>query len=158
MNQTAQRQTRLAARATPCVGICSTTYGDLVCRGCKRFAHEITGWNGYDESQRDEVRARLKGLLAGAVRTQLRFADPGACAAVLKVPIDDPDEMAVAFYEALRIGPHSAALEQLTGEAALLVSVSGQLPSMETLKLQIEAEFLARSKAAYERSFKVSLD
>ncbi|MEC9132488.1 MAG: DUF1289 domain-containing protein, partial [Pseudomonadota bacterium] len=23
-------------RPTPCVGICSTTYGDLVCRGCKR--------------------------------------------------------------------------------------------------------------------------
>ena len=25
---------------TPCVGICSTTYGDDVCRGCKRFIHE----------------------------------------------------------------------------------------------------------------------
>ncbi len=26
---------------TPCVGMCSTTYGDLVCRGCRRFSHEI---------------------------------------------------------------------------------------------------------------------
>ncbi|MEM9624509.1 MAG: DUF1289 domain-containing protein, partial [Pseudomonadota bacterium] len=35
-------------KRTPCVGICSTTYGDLVCRGCKRFAHEIVQWNAYD--------------------------------------------------------------------------------------------------------------
>ena len=26
---------------TPCVGICSTTYGDDVCRGCKRFSFEV---------------------------------------------------------------------------------------------------------------------
>ncbi|MCF8976542.1 DUF1289 domain-containing protein, partial [Pseudomonas edaphica] len=26
---------------TPCVGLCSTVYGDLVCRGCKRFHHEV---------------------------------------------------------------------------------------------------------------------
>lgn len=32
---------------TPCVGLCSTVYGDLVCRGCKRFHHEVIHWNGY---------------------------------------------------------------------------------------------------------------
>ena len=47
-------------KRTPCVGICSTTYGDLVCRGCKRFAHEIVQWNGYDELQQDAVRDRLQ--------------------------------------------------------------------------------------------------
>ena len=49
-------------KRTPCVGICSTTYGDLVCRGCKRFAHEIVQWNGYDEGQQDAVRERLTRL------------------------------------------------------------------------------------------------
>jgi hypothetical protein len=29
---------------TPCVGLCSTVYGDLVCRGCKRFHHEVINW------------------------------------------------------------------------------------------------------------------
>ena len=46
-------------KRTPCVGICSTTYGDLVCRGCKRFAHEIVQWNSYDATQQDAVRERL---------------------------------------------------------------------------------------------------
>jgi len=51
-----------AKRPTPCVGICSTTYGDLVCRGCKRFAHEIVQWNGYDEEQQQLVWQRLKSM------------------------------------------------------------------------------------------------
>ncbi|MCA4075779.1 DUF1289 domain-containing protein, partial [Pseudomonas kurunegalensis] len=29
---------------TPCVGLCSTVYGDTVCRGCKRFHHEVINW------------------------------------------------------------------------------------------------------------------
>ena len=31
--------------STPCLGICSTTYGDDVCKGCKRFVHEVISWN-----------------------------------------------------------------------------------------------------------------
>ncbi|MCZ6890305.1 MAG: DUF1289 domain-containing protein, partial [Gammaproteobacteria bacterium] len=42
-------------RRTPCIGICSTTYGDLVCRGCKRYAHEIVDWNRYTEDQRSRI-------------------------------------------------------------------------------------------------------
>ena len=37
---------------TPCVGLCSTVYGDLVCRGCKRFHHEVIQWNGYNEEEK----------------------------------------------------------------------------------------------------------
>ena len=57
------------------MGVCSTTYGDLVCRGCKRFAHEIVGWNGYLEEQRELVWARLNGLLRDSVRTVLVIVD-----------------------------------------------------------------------------------
>ena len=28
-------------KRTPCIGVCSTTYGDDICRGCRRFRHEI---------------------------------------------------------------------------------------------------------------------
>ncbi|MEC7008614.1 MAG: DUF1289 domain-containing protein, partial [Pseudomonadota bacterium] len=31
---------------TPCIGVCSTGIGDSVCRGCKRFSHEVIHWNG----------------------------------------------------------------------------------------------------------------
>lgn len=52
---------------TPCVGLCSTTYGDSVCRGCKRFAHEIIDWNRYDETQKAAVIARLSQLIGEVV-------------------------------------------------------------------------------------------
>lgn len=47
---------------TPCIGICSTTYGGDVCRGCKRFAHEIIDWNSYSEAQKQLVWDRLTRL------------------------------------------------------------------------------------------------
>ena len=62
-------------RRTPCIGTCSTTYGDLVCRGCKRFAHEIVQWNAYDAEQRRAVWQRLLELRAGAVRSVLEIRD-----------------------------------------------------------------------------------
>ncbi|MEL0243196.1 MAG: DUF1289 domain-containing protein [Gammaproteobacteria bacterium] len=48
-----QKKTR-----TPCVGICSTTYGDEVCRGCKRFYFEVINWNKYDEDEKDAIWTR----------------------------------------------------------------------------------------------------
>ncbi|MEJ2131069.1 MAG: DUF1289 domain-containing protein, partial [Gammaproteobacteria bacterium] len=45
--------------STPCVGVCSTVYGDLVCRGCKRYAHEVIEWNRYEPQQKREVWRRL---------------------------------------------------------------------------------------------------
>ena len=62
-------------RSTPCVGICSTTYGDLVCRGCKRFAHEIVSWNAFDAQQRGAIWGRLEELRKGAISRCLRVLD-----------------------------------------------------------------------------------
>ncbi|MCZ6708751.1 MAG: DUF1289 domain-containing protein, partial [Gammaproteobacteria bacterium] len=59
-------QNRGSPRSTPCVGICSTTFGDLVCRGCKRFAHEVVQWNGFEPAQQAIVWARLDELREGA--------------------------------------------------------------------------------------------
>ena len=44
---------------TPCLGICSTTYGDDVCKGCKRFVHEIISWPKYSQDERALVNDRL---------------------------------------------------------------------------------------------------
>ena len=63
-------------RPTPCVGICSTTYGDLVCRGCKRFAHEIVQWNGYDGDQQQRVWQRLKTLRDEVLSQVVLCRDP----------------------------------------------------------------------------------
>ena len=46
---------------TPCIGICSTTsLGDLVCRGCKRYGFEVINWNGYDAEAKQAVLSRIE--------------------------------------------------------------------------------------------------
>ena len=46
--------------STPCIGICSTTFGDDVCKGCKRFSHEITNWGKFSTDERVVVNSRLE--------------------------------------------------------------------------------------------------
>ena len=60
---------------TPCVGLCSTVYGDLVCRGCKRFHHEVIHWNGYDEAAKRAVWMRLEYLLVQVMTAKVEVFD-----------------------------------------------------------------------------------
>ncbi len=60
---------------TPCIGICSTGIGDTVCRGCKRFSHEVIHWNTYTEDERRAVLSRLEQLLASVVGKRLYIRD-----------------------------------------------------------------------------------
>ncbi|MGM0632352.1 MAG: DUF1289 domain-containing protein, partial [Pseudomonadota bacterium] len=49
---------------TPCIGICSTTsLGDSLCRGCKRFAFEVIDWNGYSPAEKRAVLLRIDKLV-----------------------------------------------------------------------------------------------
>lgn len=60
---------------TPCVGICSTGIGDSVCRGCKRFAHEVIDWNSYSHEQRFTIAKRLEMFLAQVVQNKIEVVD-----------------------------------------------------------------------------------
>lgn len=160
---TASGRSSLARRRTPCVGICSTTYGDLVCFGCKRFSHEIIGWNSYDLAQREQVELRLATLVAGSLNQQLVILDRAVCAAAVGLEDDAAPWLERALYRALR-GPAAVepVLALLRAGEALRPRSSFDARSVGELAVAIgaavEAEFLARSKAAYERSFKVSAD
>ncbi|MAM70810.1 MAG: DUF1289 domain-containing protein [Gammaproteobacteria bacterium] len=45
---------------TPCIGICSTTsLGDKICRGCKRFNFEVIRWNSYSDQEKMAVFRRI---------------------------------------------------------------------------------------------------
>lgn len=61
--------------SNPCIGLCSTVYGDLVCRGCKRFHHEIINWNRYSDTERSAVMTRLTLLLEQVVAGKLDVFD-----------------------------------------------------------------------------------
>ncbi len=127
----------LRVQRTPCVGICSTTYGDLVCRGCRRFAHEIRDWNQYSEAQRERVWARLKEIHAGALLAAVEITDP-----------------ALAGRPALEIAEVVGA-RLARGEQQGFRSRDG-VDNAE-LRIRIEREAWLRSVAHYERAFRVSL-
>ena len=60
---------------TPCIGVCSTGIGDRVCRGCKRFAHEVIHWNSYSNSEKLLIEQRLADFLSRCVRNKLQVRD-----------------------------------------------------------------------------------
>ena len=154
-------------KRTPCVGICSTTYGDLVCRGCKRFSHEIVEWNGYDELQQDAVRARLQRLRDEVLALVLDCRQSNQLqAAVADAGLADLEPMEQR-YQLLRFMVRrgqslvSAGLA-ISAAAAEMESASrgpnGQDPdSLDTLQLMqlLDAEIYRRARAHYERNFKV---
>ncbi len=49
---------------TPCIGVCSTVYGDAVCRGCKRLYHEVIAWNAYLDPEKQLIYQRLSTQIA----------------------------------------------------------------------------------------------
>lgn len=56
---------------TPCIGICSTTsVGDPICRGCKRFAFEVINWNSYDDEAKNAVMQRIEQLSVQILRNR----------------------------------------------------------------------------------------
>jgi len=140
-------------RATPCVGICSTTYGDLVCRGCKRFAHEIVQWNGYSGAQRDVIWQRLFELRRQAVAAAVRVVDEACFRAVCQARELAPDlPWELAAYELLRSivakdqDPHVYGLEPIEAQPVL------------ALLRAIDADIYHRSQAHYEHSFRVAAE
>lgn len=138
-------------RRTPCVGICSTTYGDLVCRGCKRYAHEIVQWNGFDEEQRSAVWRRLIELRNGVTSTLLSWRDVDllrTTSADLGLPSATAGGPAELAYELLR-----RALVAPEVLAAAGVSIDPHETPMQALQA-IDNAFLERSRAHYERAFK----
>ncbi|MGJ8686799.1 MAG: DUF1289 domain-containing protein [Spongiibacteraceae bacterium] len=60
---------------TPCIGVCSTALGDDVCRGCKRFSHEVIDWNSYSEEQKQFIDRRLDEFLVRVTANRLRIVN-----------------------------------------------------------------------------------
>ena len=60
---------------TPCIGICSTVYGDDVCRGCKRTYTEVIGWNAWEPSRQQDVLDRLDKQLIQLAPLYIQITD-----------------------------------------------------------------------------------
>jgi predicted Fe-S protein YdhL (DUF1289 family) len=143
---------KLPARIpTPCIGVCSTGIGDAVCRGCKRFSHEVIDWNGYTDAQKRAICARLDQLLAQIVAAKLTIFDVGRLESQLRaqrVRYSAHRGPAMWVFELLRAGARQI---DDTHAFGFVVEPSHRHLALTELREQIDREFFILSEAHYER-------
>lgn len=61
---------------TPCIGVCSTVYGDKICRGCKRRFDEVINWLSYTPEDKQRVYDRLNDHMVAVVGRYIAVQDP----------------------------------------------------------------------------------
>ncbi|MEH6589746.1 MAG: DUF1289 domain-containing protein [Halioglobus sp.] len=136
---------------TPCIGVCSTGIGDSVCRGCKRFAHEVINWNGYSEEQKRIVDGRLSGFLSQCVSNKMRILDKDLLAWQLSVQqvsfVAHHDEYCW-LYSLIKAG---ASQIKNPAEYGFSIDISCRDVPLVELKERIDQEFFILSQAHYDR-------
>ena len=145
-------------RPTPCVGICSTTFGDLVCRGCKRFSHEIVDWNSYDDSQKEIIWERLEKIKEQVVGQIVKRKDEKLFQSAIEAQkINEQQEHQATYILLQRLVRHSKQLSfaGLENASPDYEGNEEEIDSLVTLQ-QIDKEIVVRSRAFYELSYKVS--
>lgn len=60
---------------SPCLGVCSTTQGDDICRGCKRNSDEILNWGALSSEQRSNIMRRTEWLSVEIVEQYFQLID-----------------------------------------------------------------------------------
>ncbi|HDY83248.1 MAG TPA: DUF1289 domain-containing protein [Halieaceae bacterium] len=136
---------------TPCIGVCSTGIGDRVCRGCKRFSHEVIDWNSYTLEQKRVVDSRLSGFLSQCVSNKLRVTDKALLQWQLRVQqisyVPDHDEYCGA-YSLLKAG--AGQIESPKDYGFEVDQHFRGIPLTELREI-IDGEFLLLSQAHYDR-------
>lgn len=136
---------------TPCLGICSTTYGDSVCKGCKRFVHEVIDWNKFNSEEKELVNARLEEFKIIVLKNRFLVSDKELLAAKLKenaIRFNNSIDPLTWIFDLLRAsGSQELDLEKF----GIKTLISEALPK---IREQINKEFLELSEAHYDRYFK----
>ena len=139
---------------TPCIGVCSTVFGDEVCRGCKRFQNEVIDWNGYQDSQKIAVLTRLESLKTQIMESKISIVNKEVLQNQLdtldiKYVIDDSPFCWV--FDLLRQASQSIDSLQDFG----IVLQDGVENNLFELKKIIESELFSLSEAHFQRYFKI---
>ena len=136
---------------TPCIGVCSTGIGDSVCRGCKRFSHEVIDWNSYSPEQKRIIDQRLSGFLSQCVSNKLRVTDSALLRWQLEVQnvrfVERHDEYCWVF-SLLKAG---AGQIDNSSDYGFEVDIAYRDIPLAQLREQIDAEYLILSQAHYDR-------
>ena len=137
---------------TPCVGVCSTVFGDQVCRGCKRFHHEVIEWNGYTDVQKETVWNRLESLKVLIMKSKIFIENQVLLQSKL-------DSLKISYYD--KVYPYCWVFDLIKQASQSINDLSefGLKPLFEPdvelveLKRLIEEELFTLSDAHYQRYF-----
>ncbi len=137
---------------SPCIGICSTSIGDSICRGCKRFATEIVNWNRYNLSEKKAIEQRLQQLLIHVLSDRMRVCDAQLLAKRLE---DESVSYArhrppLCWVNDLLHSPNLSSLDDLPSYGIECVQPYTQT-QLNTLRDEIDDDFYALSSAYYKR-------
>lgn len=142
---------------TPCIGVCSTVFGDNVCRGCKRFVHEVIDWNRYTQDQKRAIDRRLEQILTQIVTGKFLILDE-------KLLMSQLDTQNIVYpvyrnhycslYELLRAGAKQI---QDTRQYGFLVLPAYRDVSLVELKDVIDREYYEFSQAYYSRYIAITV-
>jgi len=131
---------------TPCAGRCSTVFGDAVCRGCRRFNHEVIQWNTYSAEQRLSVWKRLDTQLDQILVPLLPHADLKHVEGFIQsrhIRILDTATKGRKLYHALKICEKN---KNLVEESGLGIETQQVKPLWD----EFERRVLALAKASYD--------
>ncbi|TNX93407.1 DUF1289 domain-containing protein [Acinetobacter radioresistens] len=131
---------------TPCAGRCSTVFGDQVCRGCRRFNHEVIQWNTYTVEERMAVWQRLDAQLDQILVPMLPMAQLAQVEEFVlskRVRLLENATQGRKLYHALKICEKN---KNLAEESGLGISADQIKPLWQLF----EQKVLALAKASYE--------
>ena len=140
---------RRIASLTPCAGRCSTVFGDAVCRGCRRFNHEVIQWNTYSAQQQQAVWLRLDAQLDQILVPMLPFADLRHVEGFVlskHVRLRPEASKGRKLYHALKICEKN---KNFTRESGLGISEQ----QVKVLWQEFERRVLALATASYDLAF-----
>ncbi len=140
---------------TPCIGVCSTGIGDRVCRGCKRFAHEVINWNGYTEAEKRLIDQRLGDFLSRCTQNKLQVLDPALLEGQLisqQIAYPAQRDVYCWAYALLKAGG-----SQISDPADYGLQIDAEFRDVPLTELRkaIDDEFYILSEAYYERYISV---
>jgi predicted Fe-S protein YdhL (DUF1289 family) len=146
---------------SPCIGVCSTGIGDLVCRGCKRFTHEVIQWNSYSNDEKLTIQNRLDYLLRQVISARIAIVDELR----LKTEMDRLHIRYSAaaspytwLFDVLKAGAsqieslETFGCESVASKSAKKVTANKRLDFI-ALRDEIDADFFILSSVHYQRYF-----
>ncbi|MDG1771434.1 MAG: DUF1289 domain-containing protein [Luminiphilus sp.] len=136
---------------TPCIGVCSTGIGDAVCRGCKRFSHEVIDWNAYTEVEKAIVDERLAHFLSLCMQNKFVVTDPGLLRWQLQtqqIRFNPAHDQYCGLFALLKAGASQIKEPEAFGFSIHLLWRNS---SLTALRESVDQEFWSLSDAHHQR-------